>query len=183
MFGRLSGILVAGMLGFMPVSADAITTFDISGTVADGAFSGAVGSGSVSFNEALLTGVTGEFLNPGNDADFALSFSLFGQLFSAFDDIDFDDFPLLTFDENGNPTDIDFVVDEASLTNPTDIVQAGVASFDLFGLSQDPFSSGLITGISVNGGISAVPLPATLPLFLGGLLAGGFLLRRRTATV
>lgn len=182
MINRLAGLVVAGALGFMPISANAITTFDITGTVAGGTFDGTVGTGSVTFDESLLTGTDGEELNPATDPSFDLSFLLFGQLFSAFDDIDFDEFPELTFDASGEPTNIDFVVEENNPDNPTDIVQAGVTAIDLVGLSPDPFGNGFITDISVTE-ISAVPIPATLPLFLGGLLAGGLLLRRRaTAT-
>jgi hypothetical protein len=178
MMGRLSGLIFAGALGFMPLSADAITTFDISGTVVGGSQDGAVGTGTVTFDESLLTGVNGETANPAVDPNFALSFMLFGQLFSALDDINFDDFPLLTVDAMGTPTDIDFVVDEADAVNPTDIAQAGITAFDLFGLTSDPLTGGFTTNISVTE-VSAVPIPATLPLLLGGLLIGGYVVRRQ----
>lgn len=193
MLKKLLGAAAMTVLLAGPAQAVTPTTIDLFGEVFEGPFAGTTGSGFVTFDADFLDGET--TLSP-LDGLIELSFTLFGQTFTAGDDIDFDDFPTISFDENGVMIDINYVVSEVPFEDDlgqilTDIDEPGVLGFSFFGglidddfpdenelpqllaVTQNPLFSGVI---SID---TAVPLPATLPLLAGALLVGGAVARRR----
>lgn len=204
MIKRILG--AAAVAALMASPSQALTTIDLFGDVVAGPFTGTTGSGFVTFNEDLLGVEEDEFLtlSPAVDADFVLEFTIFGQTFTAANDIDFPEFPEVFFElvevgqfanSDGRQYDmvgIDFVVEEDSETNPTAIDEEGVFSIGLFGddlgegfldgpfllslTGQNPQFNGVVV---INDIGAAVPVPAMLPIMAGAILVGAFAVRRR----
>jgi hypothetical protein len=133
-------------------------------------FTGVTGTGSFGFDSSLITGSGDEILTGG---DLDLDFTIFGQSFTEADDLDFDVRPAL-FVRDGNPRALDFFVVQKFRT-PTLFAFFISPEVDLVALGPESF------GASV-AAVSQIPLPAALPLALGGIAALGLLgLRRRRA--
>ena len=94
-------------------------------------FTGTMGTGSVTFDLSDIE--AGESLSlmgnqPVGAGGFDLTFQIFGQDFTASDDVDFPNFPILDF-VDGQLTALDFLIsEEASRSNPVQIDQPGVSS-------------------------------------------------------
>lgn len=167
---------LAGVLSAAPASA--LTTVNVSGTVLDGVFAGTTGSGTVSFDETLLTPGVDFVFSPENDPLFDITFTIFSQTFDETDDVDFPEFAQLQVDSGGTPDFLDFIVsEEFFFSNTTDILFPGVFNIGFGDLTPDG-SGGFITEIFVNN-TQVVPLPATLPLLLGALGGAAMFARRR----
>ncbi len=107
--------------------AGAISTqavdYSFEGTVVNGPLAGTVGTGSFSFDETLLDGAGDGLFDP--TTGLTLTFTIFGQNFTEFDDVDFDDFPELLV-LGGVPFGLDFLVVDHL---PTDINEPTVLAF------------------------------------------------------
>jgi len=179
--------IIAASLALCSTANAAVVTENFSATVLSGTFSGTVGTGSFSYDNALITGMGSESLTP--DDGLMVSFNVFGQSFTEADDIqifDMPPFPSLNF-LDGLIVELDFIVDEFSLLNPTSIDQEGVAAFSIFSIFQAPPTIDLADGSTTAGGftgelfvteISPVPVPAAAWLF-GSALLGFFGFSRR----
>jgi hypothetical protein len=173
------------MMATLPEEAAAVT-YGLAGvvtsTVQRGAgapdFTGTLGGGSMSFDENLITGAGNEVV--GGD-DLEIDFSLLGQTFTGSDHAAFDSFgvPSLLL-QDGRPRAVAFRVSETDFFNPTAIATPKLIQFTLqpfvplVEVSQDNF------GAEIHA-VSAIPLPAGLPLALAGAAALGFFGRRRRA--
>ena len=98
-------------------------------------FTGTMGTGSVTFDLSDLA-VTGSTALVGNQSvgagGFELDFQIFGQDFTENDDVDFPDFPVLSF-VDGQLASLDLLIsEETSRLNPVQIDQAGVTSISFF---------------------------------------------------
>lgn len=186
----------AAVAALLSAPANALT-INFTGTVVDGTFAGTVGTGSLTFDEGLLTNVGSEELSPQTDELFALSFTIFGETFTQDDDVDQPEFPLALFFD-GVLDDFDYVVSEVNLSGEPqtliDIAQEGVFGFSLgFGLFDDEIDDDQLPSLQSavalpnfnvfvdEFGLQPVPLPATLPLLAGAFLLAGAAVRRRRA--
>lgn len=179
----LAGALALAIVVFSAVPSAAVTrTFSITGVVTrtdrvspDAPdFTGVRGSGRFSFDSAAITGVGNEVI--GHDA-LDIDFRIFGQRFTGVSDTIGPPYPALLL-EDGTPRALDFFVREVG-DRPVAIDAPYVAGFffhrlvPLVRTAPDSFR-GEVTAIS------AVPLPAALPLALAGAVAlVGLRLRRR----
>ena len=122
---------------------------------------GETGVGSITYDESLVD--PGGGISPDIDTSFSLSLTIFGQTFSAANDIDFDVFPLLTFDLNSLPSFLDYIVDEASPFNPTSIIDPRVLAFTAGTLTET--SPGVFRmEVGVDEFAAAVPEPNSIAL-------------------
>ncbi len=139
---------------------------------------GETGMGTITYDDALLTGVGDETLGPLDGL--MVDFTIFGQLFTGSDDVDFDSFPTLDFTD-GVPVFLDYVVAEASLLPfvPTDIVDPRVLGFS-FGFGLIEVAPLVFAGDMFVVEAAVVPEPSAAALFLltCGLL--GYRRHRRT---
>lgn len=117
---RLLSSVAASVIGtaLLASPAAALTTFNLVGTVENGAFAGTMGTGSVTFDETklelpppdididvdsitpsgvIIDGPPPDILPILMFPDFTLEFSIFDQTFTQADDIDFPEFPTLAF--------------------------------------------------------------------------------------
>ena len=117
-------------------SASAITTETFTAIVDPlSAFAGTVGTGTFTYDETLLTVDGNRTLTP--EDGLLLNFTIFGQTFTAANDIDHPDFPSLSF-QDGTPESLDFIVRERSNDGlnsiVTNIIEPGVGGFGFFEL-------------------------------------------------
>lgn len=166
--------------------ATASTTVNISLTVTEtfdlpATFLGEVFSGTVTYDDSLLTGLGTELLFEG---DGSFSITAFGQVFteadSAFAGFGF---PLMEF-FNGELKFLDFVVQEDDLlgTGITTTINEPLVKIlgSLDELTQ--VTTGNYVGIAgVAATLPAIPLPATLPMAAAGVGALAFLRRKTSA--
>lgn len=140
-------------------------------TIAGGPFDGTVGSGTFSYDDALI--ITGEEAISPLDG-LTIDLTILGQTFSEADDVGFDSVPELGF-SGFVPVYMDYLIQEAVLggSNPVDIDEPGVIEIDL-DVSLTPASGG---GFESTGSILVhpVPEPSTLVLASLGLLCIVFL--------
>jgi hypothetical protein len=166
------------VLGVFAAVASSAATLTFHGTVLSGPFAGTTATGSATWDETALTGIGDEILSheQGGGSLLAVELNIFGQTFTAFDDIDFlADYPQLQFFD-GVPTLLDFLILDpvalpgvTSISTSTSIDPAVLQGYDYF------------IGINVEGAPSqAIPEPGTYAL-MGGALAGLLFVRRRTS--
>ncbi len=139
----------------------------------DGPLTGTVGTGWFSYDSDLIMGVGEETIDPTDGLQ--VSFTIFGQTFTQMDDVGFDDYPLLTF-EDGSPTILDFIVSEDG-PNVTPINHPWVRGFSMYDLT--PLASG---GFSVEVSVDYYPIPEPSGAAFGlvaGLGMAGFIGYRR----
>lgn len=164
----------AFLLSALVASAPANSaTFSILGTVENGPYAGTSGSGTVAYEDTLVSGIGFEQLI---GLDIQLSFTILGQTFAETEDVAYPLFPLLDFFD-GVPTFLDFAVVENAPDQglSTEIFAPRVSEIRFI----SPLSQGLATGTYMGSAevIGAIPVPAGLPLALSGLLALGLLRR------
>jgi hypothetical protein len=128
----------------------------------------ATGSGSITCDDALSTGVGDELLG---SSDFMVELMLFGQTFTHGDDIDFALFRELWF-FNGEIEVLNFLIAEIAFDparNPVMIDEPNVVSIERFEAFAFSGSPGLLVSVFV---VTPIPAPATIPLMgLAGLIA------------
>lgn len=162
-------------------------TIDFTATVAEGPFTGESGTGTLTYDASLLTGAGIDILGRVPDdfliVDPTLDLVLLtpeGSTFTASNDADFPDFPKFVFDY-GDLTFVSYAL--VSGVNGFDFSDFGIAAvfFDELTLLAD--GSADIVGVVqlIDDAPAPVPLPASLPLLLGGLGAFGLSRRRRAA--
>ncbi len=131
-------------------------------------FLGATGSGSITYDDSLLTGVGIELLGT---SDFMVELMLFGQTFTNSDDINFPLFPELGFID-GDIVVLDFLISEFAFdppANPVLIDEPNVVGIDLFDALPIAGAPGLFIPVFIT---TPIPAPATIPLMaLAGLIA------------
>jgi len=183
----LMSAIIAASLALSSAANAVVVTETFTATVQSGTFTGTIGEGSFTYDNALITNMGSESLTP--DDGLMVSFNVFGQSFTEADDIqifDMPPFPSLNF-LDGLIIELDFIVDEFSLLNPTSIDQEGVAAFSILSIFQVPTifdpelgtqSGGGFTGELFVTEISPVPVPAAAWLF-GSALLGFFGFSRR----
>lgn len=179
---RMAMFVVCIALGAAAASA-ATVSFGLVGVVTEttrtgrGApnFDGAIGTGVVSFDRDIVAGIGNEVVR-GEDLDIA--FTIFNQSFDTADDRNFSAFPALLL-LDGTPRAIDFGVSEQD-RNPVHLREPLLVAFFTDPLDEfDRLAPGVF-GVSVTAVSAApIPLPAGLPLALGG--AGLLLLLRLTS--
>jgi hypothetical protein len=135
--------------------------------IVGGPYNGVVGTGSFSYDNAQLV-FGDETLSP--TTSLTLSLTIFGQTFTEVDDIDFTSFPRVDFSAFV-PVNMDYIVSETDLDNPTPINQGGVRSFSAQG-PLVPLPGG---GYQQDG--TAIPEPAAATILIPAVLY--FALRRR----
>ena len=146
-----------------------IVTHNLTGTiVTPGDYFGETGTGSFSYDDALITGVELESID--SFSSLSVDFTIFGQTFNENDDLSGS--PTLTFN-NGAPIHLDFLISEIPEPpddiNAIDINEPGLITIDVF----DPPSGNLrpvTDGFEVDVSIEAVPVPAAVWLFGSGLI-------------
>ena len=148
-----------------------------------GPFSGAVGTGTATFDDDLII-FGDEELSPLDGLQ--ISFTIFGQTFDETDDSFFGDpgfpFPILVFD-NFEIIGLTYGVEEDGFLVSTAIDEPGVIGFQMFELTENAsgvFEGGLFIDFDEDA-LAAVPAPATLPLALGAFGLMAVVARRRRA--
>ena len=142
-----------------------------------GDFAGEMATGTIIFEDSLISGVGDESINAADGLD--VEFFVFGQMFTEDDDIDFDDKPSLDF-LDGEIIAFDWVVSEIDGGILTDIDEPGVLDFSMFEVTQSIGSGGelLISGELFVNDFTVVPVPAAFPFFVLGLgIVSGFIRR------
>ena len=175
---RAAALAAAWSIGIAAPAAAAPVSFMLEGRflALDGSFEPA--SGTLGFDDDASLGRT-RILN-----EITLSLTAFGRTFTAADVRDVPGEPVLEFDD-GVPTvlALDFDPEERVMFSLFDVrleapsLLRFTGSVDLMSLNPGP-GTGSTGGGRPDG---VIPLPATLPLLLGALGAGGLLLRRRPA--
>ena len=142
----------------------ALITESFTVTVENGVYSGAMGTGSFTYDNGLLLGVGEETINPVSGL--IIEFNVFGQTFTEQNDVDYDTYPALSFFD-GSVTGLDYIVSEISGITLTNINQEGVYGFLINGLTA---VEGGYEGLLVVDDIGTVPVPAAAWLFGSGLI-------------
>lgn len=195
MFATLTGTSVKAASVTIDLIGTVIATEDLTNdTISDGNFLGTVGNGTLTFEDSLFPDLVfgvPAFGTQSVETGLKLTLDIFGQTFTEADSILPADRTLfLTF--QGVPIAMGFSVSEAgglAGSNVTDINNPGILGF-AFRTSLDPNgfifdeTTGAVSGLNVDirvfeTGISAVPVPAALPLFGTGLAIMGFVGWRR----
>jgi hypothetical protein len=149
-----------------------IVTYSFIGYIEDGYRMGDFGTGSFSYDNSLIQNGD-EFLDP-NEGDLVVEFNFDGQVFSNHNDIDFDDFPVLQFN-NEEPVYLDYLlVNGENGVSFLDTNLMTLETSDLIPAIEDryDFETSLI--------IETVPIPGAVWL-LGSGFIGLAALRRKNA--
>lgn len=181
----VAGALALAVVMFSAQVSGAVTrTYSITGVVtttdrvdpAAPDFTGTVGRGTFSFDSAAIDGVGNEVVGRG---ELTIDFRIFGQRFTHKADTIGRPFPALLV-KDGVPHALDFFVREVG-DNPVPLEEPFLAGFFFDRLAPlTRAGPGAFEGEVT--AISAVPLPAALPLALAGAGALALLgLRRRRA--
>lgn len=159
------------LLCALPAQA-VVVTYTFEALITDGPFQSQFAPGSFSFDDSFL--VTGnEVLGVAEGLEVSLTFD--GQTFYKYNDVDWPDYPRLTF-SNFNPIALDFLLVDGS--NGVAFNDPGLAgtSYFMFSLMAPYGSSDFGAELS----LVTVPLPASA-WFLGSALVGLLSIRRRPA--
>jgi hypothetical protein len=150
----------------------ATVSYAITGTVTrvwgdDQGLLGTTGTGTLSYDESRIDPLDQRLVGPDVD----LSLTIFGTTWDETSDDNYPHFPWIEFVDN-EPTFLDF-------TRSVDIPDPRI---DLFYVISD-FAEQADGSLAFDIGVQAIPLPAALPLALGGVAALGLigLLRRAGA--
>ncbi len=166
LMGALLLLAVAGQnILAAPVS------FPWSVTVVGGPHNGTMGSGNFSYDDSALDGFGDGLLNPLDGL--AVSLTLFGQNFNETNDIDFTAFPQLTV-TSFVPVNMDFLINEFDVDNPTPINQPGVISINAQGALVPIAGAGFGQEIT----LGVVPEPGTWLLATAAVVL--FAVKRRS---
>jgi hypothetical protein len=163
-------ILAIGALALpaalLPANA-APVTFAFVAPVTSGAFSGLVGSGSISFDNSFVGTLT-----PAN-SDLAISFTFLGQTFDQTFDPDFPDFPEVIV-LGGVPVSIDFLLTQGAAG--VDFDDPAIGAIALQGALLPGSGATLVASIDITGpDASQVPEPSSFGL--AGLALTGLVWR------
>ena len=178
---RLVGLALAGTLATYAHAT--VFTFSIITAHAEGTYDGLTGSGTVTYDESLLSGIDRETLE-GN-GDFDLTMTLLGQTFTDEDDINFPDYPELYF-MDGMPIELDYIISEVSEpidgegspSNPVEIDALGVFDISLYELNPTPGEAhDFAVIVFINDALAPIPEPSSAGLL--GILGLGIALARR----
>ena len=177
MMARIVAIVGSVLICFATVSQAAVVEVTVDGTVGFGPFTGATATGTITYNDELITGIADEFLTPAEGL--TVSLTIFGQTFTEADDVAFDAGPVLDF-LGGEIIRFDFSVHEIFGPTTTPITEPGVLGFSMFMVTESTGTSGetIITG-AVDVDAAAIPVPATLPLLMSGVFVAGYYRRGR----
>ena len=149
--------IILGITG----TSNSITTKTFIGTIVDGPLQGQTGTGSFTYNEDLVVDAY-ETLYPAQGL--TVSFTFMGQDFNETNDIDFDDYPILEFD-NFNPDVLDYMLEEG--VNNVDFIHPS-----LFALQMNELFDSEELGFDYEIDIfpTYVPIPSSVFLFVSGLI-------------
>jgi hypothetical protein len=158
-------LVLAGIPG---MAQSALVTKTFIGTVINGPLSGDIGTGSFTYNDDLL--IFGDEVIEAADG-LKVTFSFGGQPFDQTNDIDFDEFPIVAF-ENFIPVELGYNLVDG--VNGVDFNNPLIAELVIFELSTPGGNFDFKTDIFV----AYVPIPGALWL-LGSGIAGLAVIRRR----
>lgn len=155
-------ILFLVLVGLPGMGQAATITKTFFGTIDNGYLSGATGTGSFTYDDALLIGTGMESLTPTDGI--AVSFTFDSQIFSTTHDVDYPDFPMIDF--------VDSV--EVGLNYLLVDGENGVAFNDPFISEISMYSLTSFMGQSydfeIDLNLTTVPEPTTMLLFSIGLI-------------
>lgn len=161
-------LLVSILAGAPLVAQSAIVTKTFVGTIVNGSLAGTQGTGSFSYDEDLI--VSGdEELDP--TTSLTVMFSFDGQDFDESNDIDFHEFPVLTF-FNSEPESLDYVLTTG--INGVEFENPELVDLSMF----DLFPSGGSFDFETDINATYVPIPGAFWL-LGSGLAGLVAFRKK----
>lgn len=165
----IAGLLLLGAGAVQAVPIVVPFTAEVVSSFPSPEFIGETGSGSITYDDSLITGVGDESLGA---SDFLVELMLFGQTFTNGDDIDFPGFPELGFFD-GVITVLNFIISETGFgpgTNPVMIDEPNVIGIDMFDVFSAAGTPGLFVPVTVI--TASVPAPATIALIgLAGVIA------------
>lgn len=197
--GRVAAALAALLASVPGIASAAVISLDLDIAVSGGILAGERLTGTVQYDEAKIDGLC-DCLQPGlpgfNGID-VLTISFLGQTFTENDDVGFPDdeatvdlsvnpaFPILRF-TGTTLTQIDFIVSEVANIFGDNLTEILDPRIDGFALLDVMVENGTVFGqtesISYTGvETEVIPLPAGLPLLLGGLGILGWMKRRKNA--
>lgn len=156
--------------------ASAVTTFSFTAQPEDPGFAGLTGTGTVTYDETLLSGGGFEFLSPSEDPLLAITFTLFGQDFSITDDVEFPNAPQVEF-VDFVPVGLSFIIFDQTATDPNVIDDPLIESIFVQGDLVGSIAGGFETQFAASA--REVSLPGALGLLLSALGATGLLLLGR----
>lgn len=170
---RYLRLCIAGLLSLAAGAVQAVPivvpfTVEVVVSFPSPEFLGATGSGTITYDDALITGVGDEVLGA---SDFMVELMLFGQTFTNGDDIDYPAFPELGFTD-GAIVLLDFVIAEFGfdpLANHVMIDEPNVVVIDILDVFPVVGAPGLFIPVFIG---TPIPAPATIPLMgLAGVIA------------
>lgn len=165
-FARIT--LLAALLGAMAPAQAAIQTWNFNGTLDSGVFNGETFAGSLSFDDAGLSGIDEEWINLGS-----LSMTFLGQGYGLADA------PVLAAPAahflNGAFLGASYVVEGS---DPRFALIAGFSNIDEAYFAYDP-SSGNAGAGSIAYTLAPVPEPSGGAMLLAGFALLGLMARRR----
>ncbi|MFT7391952.1 MAG: hypothetical protein ACI9ZH_002186 [Paracoccaceae bacterium] len=149
------------------------------------AYDAAPGYGTLVYEDGFVFGTTGDVTLTPLAGLISFSMTLFTgktyeQTFTAADDSEYDAFPEVYFYDQ-ELYGIDFFVDGLATSMLAPGVEMVLASYDCGCFGEFFLSTGLgdPNRLTVFAGTADVPVPAALPLMLGGIAAFGLIARRR----
>ncbi len=165
-------LIIASIMFFLSSYVNAVpVTEQLNLTVNNGAFVGAVATGSFTYDDALIFQVPVQDITPMQGL--TINLNAFGQTFTELNDVDYPAYPALRF-LDGVVSSLDFFVDENfNPMNPTAIIQEGVYGLGFRALTRNNITGEFDGQLFVNEFplISTVPVPAAAWLFGSALLA------------
>lgn len=171
-------LATAGVMNGSP-----LVSYEYAVTIVGGPFDGQLGTGEISHNSLLLTGVGSEVIAPLGSTEtgviqdplFNVTVDILGFNFDAANDVDFPDLPSLDF-LDGVPTSLDYLLVNGE--NGVDFGGTGIEEISIMtSLSPVP-GANIFTGTAtVTLQNNPVPEPSSLAAF--AMLAGSAIIGRR----